>query len=184
MEQREAANGEGESQSQTESFITKKRTRRKDSGEDLSLAQRTSPTPVCVLCAEMPANETVGYGQVRRRRHGQYLSKLLASFKSTLSEHRSQLRGNMSPLIGMDASRKRFFISTYYPICRGTLNAMMQNPANCSREEAGLVAGGFGPDGPQPPALGKNLKEFVTRLGRISHNLTCTPQGPRGKQVL
>ncbi|CAB1458901.1 unnamed protein product [Pleuronectes platessa] len=55
--------------------------------------------------------------------------------------------------------------------------------ANCSREEAGLVAGGFGPDGPQPPARGRNLKEFVTRVGRISHNLACTPQGPRGKQA-
>ncbi|CAB1424084.1 unnamed protein product [Pleuronectes platessa] len=40
--------------------------------------------------------------------------------------------------------------------------------ASCSREEAGLVVGGFGPDGPQPPAGGKNLKEFVTLLVRIA----------------
>ena len=56
--------------------------------------------------------------------------------------------------------------------------------ANCSREKAGLVAWGFGPDGPQPPAGGKYLEEFVTRVGGIGHNLTCTPQGPRGEQVL
>ena len=56
--------------------------------------------------------------------------------------------------------------------------------ANCSREEAGLVARGFGPDGPQPPAGGKYLKEFLTRVGGSGHNLNCPPQGPRGEQVL
>ena len=38
---------------------------------------------------------------------------------------------------------------------------------NCGWEEAGLVAGGFGLDGPHPLAGGKNLKECVTRVGRI-----------------
>ena len=38
------------------------------------------------------------------------------------------------------------------------------NKANCSREEAGFVARGFGPDGPHPPAGGKNLKEFYCLL--------------------
>src|SRR4029434_2359881 len=31
---------------------------------------------------------------------------------------------------------------------------------------------------------GKDLKEFVTWVGGIGHNLTCPPQGPRGEQVL
>jgi len=76
--------------------------------------------------------------------------------------------------------------------------------ANRSREEASFVACAFGPDGPQPPAGGKDLKEFVTRVGGVGHtvtrvggvghtvtrvggvghNVTCPPQGPRGQQVL
>jgi len=43
---------------------------------------------------------------------------------------------------------------------------------------------GFGPDGPQPPARGECLKEFVTRVGGISHNFPCTPQCPGGVLVL
>src|SRR4029434_7943687 len=31
---------------------------------------------------------------------------------------------------------------------------------------------------------GKYLKEFVTRVGGVGHNLTCTPQGPGCIQVL
>ena len=50
-----------------------------------------------------------------------------------------------------------------------------------SRVSSGLESG---PDGPQPPAGGKDLEEFVTRVWGIGHNLTCPPQGPRGEQVL
>ena len=42
----------------------------------------------------------------------------------------------------------------------------------------------FWPDGPQPPTRGECLKEFVSGVGGISHNLSCTPQGPGGVQVL
>ena len=55
---------------------------------------------------------------------------------------------------------------------------------NCSREETLHVAGGFGPDGPQPPARGESLKKSVTGMGGVGHNPTCTPQSPAAVQVL
>src|SRR4029434_2086040 len=42
----------------------------------------------------------------------------------------------------------------------------------------------FGPDGPQPSAGGEWHKEFVYRVGGISHNLPCMPQGPGCIQIL
>lgn len=50
----------------------------------------------------------------------------------------------------------------------------------CSRgEETVPVSGGFGPDGPQPLARGEGLKETVSGVGGVGHNLTCT-----GVQIL
>ena len=46
------------------------------------------------------------------------------------------------------------------------------------------VACGFGPDGPQPPARGECLKEFVSGVGGIGHNLSSTLQSPGGVKVL
>jgi len=40
--------------------------------------------------------------------------------------------------------------------------------ANSRWEEAIFVARGFGPEGPQPPARGECLKEFVSRVGGVS----------------
>ena len=61
---RQAVHEEGESENQTESFKSKKRTRRKDSSENLSLGftsagSEDNPKPVCVLRSEMPANEAL-----------------------------------------------------------------------------------------------------------------------------
>ena len=55
MEQRKAANEEGDSESPAESIKTKKRSRRKDSSEDLSLAQRKTPK-ACVCAVRCDAN--------------------------------------------------------------------------------------------------------------------------------
>ena len=55
---------------------------------------------------------------------------------------------------------------------------------NCSREETVHVAGGFGPDGLQPPARGESLRKSVTGMGEVGHNPTCTPQSPGAVQVL
>jgi len=46
------------------------------------------------------------------------------------------------------------------------------------------VARDFGPDGPQPSIKGEQVKKFVSRVGGVSHNLSCLPQGPGGVQVL
>jgi len=54
---------------------------------------------------------------------------------------------------------------------------------DCRQEEAACVAGGLGPDGPQPPARGEGLKQFVTRVRGVSCNLPCSLQGPGSKQV-
>ena len=47
-----------------------------------------------------------------------------------------------------------------------------------------LVAGGFGPDGPQPPTRGKCFEQFVAGVRGVGHNLSCTPPDPGGIQVL
>ncbi len=44
----------------------------------------------------------------------------------------------------------------------------------CRRDETGLVAWGFGLDGPQPPARGKSLKQFMSRVGGVGHELSCS----------
>ena len=41
---------------------------------------------------------------------------------------------------------------------------------NCRREETVHVAGGFGPDGSQPPARGESDKKSVTTMGGVGHN--------------
>ena len=46
------------------------------------------------------------------------------------------------------------------------------------------MARGIGPDGPQPSAGGEWLKQGVSRVGGVGHNLPRSPQGPRGVQVL
>ncbi len=56
--------------------------------------------------------------------------------------------------------------------------------ANSGLEETVFVVRAFGPDGPQPPASGECLKESVTGVGGVSHNLTFTLYGPRVVQVL
>ena len=43
---------------------------------------------------------------------------------------------------------------------------------------------GFGPDGPQPSAGVEWLKQSVSRVRGVGHNLPRSPQGPRGMQVL
>ena len=58
------------------------------------------------------------------------------------------------------------------------------NDPNCREEETVHVMGGFGPDGPQPPARGEGVKKPVTRMGGVGHNPACTPQSPGGVQVL
>ncbi len=47
-------------------------------------------------------------------------------------------------------------------------------------EKTVLVAGGFGPDGLQPPARGEGLKWFVSGVGGVGHNFLRTLQGPEG----
>ena len=56
--------------------------------------------------------------------------------------------------------------------------------ANSGREETVFVACGIGPDGPQPSAGGEQLEQGVSRVGGVGHNLSRSPQGPRGVQVL
>ena len=55
---------------------------------------------------------------------------------------------------------------------------------SCEGKETVLMVRCFGPDGPQPLAGEECHKEFVSRMGGVRYNLTCTPQGPRGVQVL
>ena len=55
---------------------------------------------------------------------------------------------------------------------------------NCRRVETVHVAGGFGPDGLQPPARGKSVNKPVTRMGGVGHNSSYTPQSPGDVQVL
>ena len=59
----------------------------------------------------------------------------------------------------------------------------VQDPI-CAGEETVHVAGGFGPDGPQPPARGESVKKSVTGMGGVGHNITCMPQSPGAVQVL
>ncbi|MEQ2248413.1 hypothetical protein ILYODFUR_018925 [Ilyodon furcidens] len=53
------------------------------------------------------------------------------------------------------------------------------NEASCRRGEAF-----FGPYGPQPPARGESLNQFVSRVGGVSCNLPCSPPSPGGMQFL
>ena len=46
------------------------------------------------------------------------------------------------------------------------------------------VAGGFGPDGPQPPARGDSDKKSVTGTGGVCCNPTCMSKSPGAVQVL
>ncbi|KAK0132158.1 hypothetical protein N1851_033044 [Merluccius polli] len=48
----------------------------------------------------------------------------------------------------------------------------------------GSGRGGIEEEVGEPPTRGECLKEFVSGVGGISHNLSCTPQGPGGVQVL
>ena len=51
--------------------------------------------------------------------------------------------------------------------------------ANSWRENIFFVAWGIGPDGPQPSARGQWLKQGVSMVGGVGHNLPRPPQGPR-----
>ena len=44
--------------------------------------------------------------------------------------------------------------------------------ASCGWEEAVLMAGGFGPDGPQPPARDECLREFLLGLRKGFNDLS------------
>ncbi|KAK5614887.1 hypothetical protein CRENBAI_010337 [Crenichthys baileyi] len=51
-------------------------------------------------------------------------------------------------------------------------------------EEAVFVARGFGPDGPQPPARGESLIQFVSKVGGVSCDLPCSPPSPGGIEFM
>ena len=57
------------------------------------------------------------------------------------------------------------------------------NEASCRWEET-VLAEVLVLDGPQPPARGESLQKFVSKMKEADNNLTCTPQGPWGVQVL
>ena len=50
--------------------------------------------------------------------------------------------------------------------------------ASSGWEESVFVAWGFGPDEPQPSTGGEWLKQSVSRVGGVGHNLPRSPQGP------
>ena len=60
---------------------------------------------------------------------------------------------------------------------------LVNNP-KCRREETVHEVGGFGRDGPQPPARGESIKKSVTRMGGVGHSPTCTLYSPGAVQVL
>ena len=56
--------------------------------------------------------------------------------------------------------------------------------ADCSGEEAVLVARGPGPDGPEPLARREGPKEIMSWMRGVGYNPGCPPPGPGDVQLL